>query len=316
MQECFIIRRGGTDASTTELSEHLKGTIQIAGNVNPMIPIAGDVTPIEVPFDTPDPLLNSISLENLNQDGTAFLTYNNTNTPVTLYCKDNIEESQYTELVVPNYGETFEITINNVTYTTDSSNNPLTENGSKVFFLQRDNNSQGYFFYKTNLTNYCVTTSNSYHGIFAYSDEDFVKEEAGTVLYNWPWYYLTATKTNNGKAIVFLANVLDPAERTRCNPCLFLIGKTQNDVMVTGLSNAITWTWQQNEKTYYMNFYYINATTYDPYTSYGGTTYVPFLGCQKPITLAQDVYCLSNGFNFELINRFGYLLENTQQQGE
>ena len=41
MQECFIIRRGGTDASITELSEHLKGTIQINGNFESINPIDG-----------------------------------------------------------------------------------------------------------------------------------------------------------------------------------------------------------------------------------------------------------------------------------
>jgi hypothetical protein len=55
---------------------------------------------------------------------------------------------------------------------------------------------------------------------------------------------------------------------------------------------------------------YDNAWTNEPYINYAGSySYVPFLGCQKPITLAENVYCLSNGFNFELIDRFGYLLE-------
>ena len=43
MQECFIIRRGGTDASRTELSEHLKGTIQIDGELNPITFISGSI---------------------------------------------------------------------------------------------------------------------------------------------------------------------------------------------------------------------------------------------------------------------------------
>jgi hypothetical protein len=93
MQECFIIRRGGTDASITELSDHLKGTIQVAGNITPMIPIAGDVTPIIIPIDTPDQLLDSISLENVNEDGTILVTHNTTNEQATLYCKKNVEES-------------------------------------------------------------------------------------------------------------------------------------------------------------------------------------------------------------------------------
>lgn len=311
MQECFIVRRGGTDASVTELSDHLRGTIQIAGNINPMIPIAGDVTPIIIPIDTPDQLLDSISLENANEDGTILITHNTTNEQAILYCKKNVEESQYTELVIPKNGQSFEITINDITYIKDSSNNSLTENGSKVFFLQRESDSQAYLFYKTDIDNYCPTSNAKC--VFHYSDEDFIKENSGTILYSFLYYGYNVIKTNNGKAISFLANILNGSTGYAT---IFLIGKTQSSVEATNTGGtSYSQTWEQNGKTYYMNYYmYDNAGTNEPYINYAGSySYVPFLGCQKPITLAENVYCLSNGFNFELIDRFGYLLEEVQE---
>ena len=317
MQECFIIRRGGTDASITELSEHLKGTIQINGNFESINPIDGQAEIIEIPFDEPDALLASVPLEEPSYNGTILIAHNTTNELVTLYYKKNMEESSYRELLVPERGRTFEITIDGNTYVKDSENNDLTEEGSKVFFLQREPSSQAYFFYKTNLTDYCPITNNLC-GVFAYNNRDFLKEEAGANLYYYPYLGRTAVKTNNGKAISFLINALN-ADATTGNAHIILIGKNQADVEATNTLNGTTyswqqnqkfsWTWQQNEKTYYMNLYTYNYGNRDPYISYYGISYIPFLGCQKLITLTQDVHCLSNGFNFEIVDRFGYLLE-------
>jgi hypothetical protein len=85
MQDCFIIRKKGIDISNSEISESLKGTVQIEGEMIPVDSIEGEM--VEVPFDAPDPLLQSIPLEDIDHDGTILTINNTTETPITLYYK-------------------------------------------------------------------------------------------------------------------------------------------------------------------------------------------------------------------------------------
>ena len=85
MQDCFIVRKKGVDISNSEVSESLKGTVQIEGEVIPIDSMEGEM--VEVPFDAPDPLLQSIPLEGIDYDGTFFIINNTTETPITLYYK-------------------------------------------------------------------------------------------------------------------------------------------------------------------------------------------------------------------------------------
>ena len=299
MQDCFIIRKKGIDISNSDISESLKGTVQIEGEMIPIDSIEGEM--IEVPFDAPDPLLQTIPLEDINHDGTILIMNNTTETPITLYYKQNIVEPSYSELVIPGKGNTFSITIGGITYTKDSSNNDLTENGTKVFFLKRRQDSQAYYFYKTDLVN---------ADFYEYKNEDFLRQKADDNLYHFYYLGRDTLKTNNGKAICFLVKVLSGNYSI---DHIILIGKNQADVEAKSVLNGTTyswqsnqkfsWSWEQNEKTYYMNIYTYNS-------AYGrDTSYVPFLGQQKLIILDTNVHCLSNGFNFEIVNEFGYLLE-------
>ena len=85
MQDCFIIRKKGVDISNSEISESLKGTVQIEGELVHIDSIEGEM--IEVPFDAPDPLLQAIPLEDIDHDGTILIMNNTTETPITLYYK-------------------------------------------------------------------------------------------------------------------------------------------------------------------------------------------------------------------------------------